>query len=378
MAATNDAPAAPAGVTYYKRQRFPDHHHPLLPGLPDHVAHLCLSRVPPSTLFNVCRSWRQLIYSPSFPSFLSLYTLLLPKNFPDRTQYLDSGCFFSYDPVSCDWQQLPIPPDLCLLHRHPSFLSRDLSVQSISTAAGSLVLLAATAEHFLPALPRPLVFNPISRKWTFGPQLAAPRRWCAAGESGGVIYVASGMGSYYNSRIARSVEKWDRMNGDNWEMLGEMRNGNFCREGTELVSWKGRLWMVNVKGSGPKEGVGYDAVNDDWVEMPAGMICGWKGPAATMDGETLYVLDEEEGVLRKYDDGIWVDVWGEERLKRANQMAAGGGRVCVVCTGGEILVVDVAAAEIRTWVVETPPGYRAMSVHVLPRMTEPEPEIEFG
>ncbi|KAG6405927.1 hypothetical protein SASPL_133521 [Salvia splendens] len=52
-------------------------HQPLLSGIPDHLSNICLSLVPPSKLYTVCRSWRRLIYSPSFPPFLSLSTPFL-------------------------------------------------------------------------------------------------------------------------------------------------------------------------------------------------------------------------------------------------------------------------------------------------------------
>ena len=212
---------------------------PLLPGLPDHIAHLCLSRLHPSVLFSVCLSWRNFIYSSAFPPFMCIYSLL--------SSSIDSGGdtahFFSFDPIQSQWLLLPPPtdPPLRLLLTHPSFLSRRLPVQSLAVA-GQLVVLAATTHGLAPALHRPLVFNPMSRTWRFGQRLSAPRRWCAVGTLGGAVYVAGGMGGSYSLEVAKTVERWDVRN-DVVEKKGRLRDVRMSREAIEAVGWRGKLWM---------------------------------------------------------------------------------------------------------------------------------------
>ncbi|KAL0550558.1 hypothetical protein IC582_015080 [Cucumis melo] len=347
--ATADSPTPPSS----KRNKLALHQHPsspLLPGLPDHVAQFCLSHVPPSLLFSVSRSWRRLLYSPSFPPFSSLYALLSSSS--------NSLDFFNFDPISSKWSPLPPPPNSPsshLLIHHPSFLSRHLPVQSLSVS-GHLLLLAATTHNLLPALPRPLLFSPFSNSWRLAPPLPTPRRWCAAGALRGSVY------------------RWDlKANGaGDWEKVSGLKDGRFSRDAIDAVGWKGKLCMVNVKGHALKEGLVYDLEKDEWEDMPEGMIGGWRGPAAAMDEEDMYVVDEVSGSLRRYDSerDFWEDVMESNRLKGAVQMAAGGGRVCVVCGGsrGEIVVVDVVASPARLWVEPTPPGTEVVAVHVLPRM----------
>ncbi|KAG7015801.1 F-box/kelch-repeat protein SKIP25, partial [Cucurbita argyrosperma subsp. argyrosperma] len=360
-----------------KRSKLALHHHhhrhrpspPLLPGLPDDVAQLCLCHLPPSLLFSVCRSWRRLLYSPSFPPFFSLYALL--SSSPDSID------FFNFDPISSKWTSLPPhpnPPSLQLLIHHPSFLSRHLPVQSLAVS-GHLLLLAATTHNLLPALPRPLLFSPLSNSWRFAPPLPTPRRWCAAGALRGSVYVASGIGSFFSTDVARSVERWDLkpIDGGAWEKVSGLKDGRFSRDATDAVGWRGKLCMVNVKGDARKEGLVYDLERDEWEEMSEGMIGGWRGPVATMEEEEMYVVDEVTGSLRRYDPerDFWEEVTESNRLKGAVQMAAGGGRVCVVCSGSrrEIVVVDVVASPPRLWVEATPPGMEVVAVHVLPRMS---------
>ncbi|OWM65024.1 F-box/kelch-repeat protein SKIP25 [Punica granatum] len=362
----------------------------LLPGLPDHIAHLCLSRVHPASLYSVCRSWRRLIYSSSFPPFLSLYALLSQLDepsspAPDHSSSLSRIEFATFDPVSSRWLPLPPPlPDqpLSILLRHRSFLSRIFPIQSVAVS-GNLVLLAATANNFFPAIPCPLVFNPTTRAWSAGPPLSSPRRWCTAGVFRGAVYVGSGVGSQFSADVARSFEKWD-LNGNDlrssaghawkWQKLRELKDIRFSRDAIEAVGWRGKLCMVNVKGGAVREGIVYDVAEDIWEEMPKGMIGGWKGPAAAMDEAELYAVDEANGSLRRYDPerDEWDDVIVSAELKGAQQIAAAGGRVCALSgdAGCQIVVVDAAASPPRTWVVETPKGSRAVSVHIMPRMSQ--------
>ncbi|XP_065869025.1 F-box/kelch-repeat protein SKIP25 [Euphorbia lathyris] len=365
--------------TYRRRQ---DDQSTLIPGLPDHVAQLCLSRVPPSLLYSVCYSWRRLIYTPSFPPFLSLYTILSSTNSENDVSN-DSIQFFSFDPISSRWDLLPPPPPdppLRLTLRHPSFISRDLPIQSV-VVSGNLVLLAATTDNLSPALSRPLVFNPLSRRWNLGPPLDTPRRWCAAGVVNDSIYVASGVGSQFSADLGKLVERWDFFRPKwKWKKVKGLDDGRFCREAIDAIPWRGKLCMVNVKGDAAKEGLVYDTEKDDWEDMPDGMLFGWKGPAAAMDEEVIYAVDEGKGALKKYDPekDEWDSVMECDRFVGAQQIAAGGGRVCVVCGGsnrGEIVVVDVVAQPVKLWNVEMPPGFEGVAVHILPRMSQPELEF---
>ncbi|GER30268.1 galactose oxidase/kelch repeat superfamily protein, partial [Striga asiatica] len=240
------------------------------------IPQICLSLVPPSVLYSVCRSWRRLIYSQFFPPFLSLYAVAFPSaaavppdTFPDPIEFL------SFDPISRRWCLLPPPPSdpdpPRFLFRHPTFICRDMPVQSVS-AAGTLVVLAATDDLFLPALPRPLVFDPLASSWSCGPRIPAPRRWCATGSVGGAVYVAGGMGASYTCGVARSAERWDLgrrppMVAAAWRRVADLRDVKLSRDAVEVVGWRGRLYMVSAK-----EGLVYDAAADRWGEMPAGML----------------------------------------------------------------------------------------------------------
>lgn len=131
--------------------------------------------------------------------------------------------------------------------------------------------------------------------------------------------------------------------------------------------------MVNVKGDAAKEGIIYDIETDSWEEMPEGMLAGWRGPAAAMEEETIYAVDESKGYLKKYDHvrDAWTEVVENSMLKGAQQVAAAAGRVCVTAAdGASIVVVDVVAPPpAPLWVVDAPPGFHVLAVHTLPRLS---------
>lgn len=203
------------------------------------------------------------------------------------------------------------------------------------------------------------------------------------------MYVASGFGTNFSNDVARSVERWDfnkRANKRNkscggvdrldwkWEKVSGLRDARFSRDAIDAVGWRGKLCMVNVRGAGAKNGVVYDMEKDVWEDMPNGMIAGWSGPVTAMDEEVMFVVDEREGALRRYDQrsDCWEEIMESERLVRAQQIVAGGGKVCVVCAGGGgIVVIDVVASPAKLWVVDLPARLQAVAIHILPRMTRP-------
>ncbi|GKC28788.1 RNA-directed DNA polymerase, eukaryota, partial [Tanacetum coccineum] len=97
--------------------------------------------------------------------------------------------------------------------------------------------------------------------------------------------------------------------------------------------------------------------------------------SASMHGEeeeeeVMYLVNETTGGVRKYDDenDCWKDVIeGSELLKGAEQMAIGGGKICVV-SHGRIIVVDVVAKPVKMWVVDPPRPECECPIHNVPSM----------
>lgn len=350
----------------------------LLPGLPDHLAQLCLSLVPPTLLAAVSRRWRRLLYTPSFPPFLALYALLESDPLTPSTQHsLGLSC---YDPISRRWSELPPPPaDVSsslrsLLLRHPSFIARPIPVQSVA-AGDHLVVVAGSTKNLRPALRRPIAFDPRSRKWCLGPKFHRPRRWCAAGGADGAVFISGGVSNSYSSDVAKSACLWDPMSSKPaWRPAAQLKEGHrFSREPVEAVHSAGRVCIT----SSAKDGAIYEIGADRWVEMPAHLQSGWSGQATSDGGGAIYVVDEMRGELKEFEweRDTWTVVMRSERLKGTVRLAAGGGKVCAAVNGGaSVLVVDVGSTRRRgkTWEVEPPEGKKVIGLHVLPRTSVDE------
>lgn len=351
----------------------------LVDGLPDHLAQEIISAVnKPSLLYSVSKSWRNLIYSSSFPPFMSLYTILSTNSSPSIE-------FMCLDPISFRWCSLPSPPaqSSLLLTRHPSFIARSLPIQAVSVG-NHLVILAATTEHLLPALSCPLIFSPLTKQWRLGPSISFPRRWCAVGSLGHTVYLASGVGSSgYTQHVAKSAQKWmvldNHHHEQNWETVASLKHCRFSREAVEAVGWRGKLYLVNVRGNVAKEGVVYDEATNTWQDMHQSLLLGWNGPTASMDEDIIYSVDQDSGLLMRYDSES--DSWdailqSRELFKGAVQIVARGGKVCVVQAGGAgVVVVDVGVCPPHIITVLQPPrpDMNFVSLHVLPRMPSPSP-----
>ncbi|MCD7473189.1 hypothetical protein HAX54_014844 [Datura stramonium] len=113
-----------------------------------------------------------------------------------------------------------------------------------------------------------------------------------------------------------------------WEEVAGLKDGRFSREFVDAIGYRGKLCMVNVKDiTSGKQGAVYDVTEDEWEEMPEGMLGGWNGPAATTinDESEMYAVDETKGSLSKYVPEI--DQWEEliescDDLKSAEQITA--------------------------------------------------------
>uniref|UniRef100_A0A6N2KKY8 Uncharacterized protein n=1 Tax=Salix viminalis TaxID=40686 RepID=A0A6N2KKY8_SALVM len=329
-AATTKHPSKRRKLTTDQHQNHQEQ--PLIPGLPDHVASNLPLPCPPLYTLHCLPPMASPNLLPFFPSFsISLRSFIInkpsaPSPNPPPLLHLPSP---PYPIHLCFWRLEPWPPTQ---HTSP--------------------LVCCRAQHTTP------------------------------------VYVASGIGSQFNTGVARSAEKWDLESKNvgistvsnktitwKWKRVKELKDGRFCRDAIDAVGWRGKLCMVNVKGDAPKEGISYDTKKDAWENMPEGMLAGWRGPVASMDEETMFVVDEAKGVLRKYDPekDYWEHMMESERLVGAQKIAAGGGRVCAICgCSTEIVVLDVAALPVKLWVVKTPPGLEALAIHILPRMTRPD------
>ncbi|KAG5083055.1 hypothetical protein JHK84_053093 [Glycine max] len=85
-------------------------------------------------------------------------------------------------------------------------------------------LTAATTHNLSPTLPRPLIFHPFTKTWSFDPSLSTPRRWCVLGSLGPTVYVANGISFHFSIHVTRSLQNLEKFTHKTNEALASMHD----------------------------------------------------------------------------------------------------------------------------------------------------------
>ncbi|EFJ30784.1 hypothetical protein SELMODRAFT_409427 [Selaginella moellendorffii] len=381
---------------------------PLLPGLPDDLALLCLARVDRiSGLWGVARSWQRLLYDCPFffparaklglpGGFNWLYVLIASKNTKNSTGGAAAFQWYAFDPLAAKWHRLPpMPHDVRFELSRRGFLPGPYSLSSIQCASTSDKLIvvagtrtagadtqaapsssAATASvprappggmpPVEPALDSPLVFHVRTASWSRGPRYTVPRRWCSCGTTaGGQLLVASGCGNEWDLRTARQAEMWDTNGGAvaGWRAVQPLESSKLSREATPAVEFDGKLYMVSAR-----SGLVLNPGSETWEPMPSGLTRGWNGPGVTSGGK-LFVMDDTAGRIKAYDGGTesWVCVLEDKRLKNLRNVVAAHGKICG-SVGGLIRVVDIGKSPVEFRDIEIPVEGQIMGLQILSKL----------
>ncbi|KAJ7522048.1 hypothetical protein O6H91_19G081000 [Diphasiastrum complanatum] len=364
----------------------------LLPGLPDHIATLCLGRVPLQTLIGVCKGWRKLLYESRYFQALRLSLGQANCSYPYVLVHRKDGKFswFAFDPLLSSWHPLPpMPEEVEFQLSSPGLIGVKHSVQCVSTrtklivVAGSKIKKVGPSERVRlePALDSPLVFDTKKCKWMRGRPFTVPRRWCACGMVNDKLYLASGCGTEWNSDISRSAEMYD-LERELWRPINRLASSKFSGEAISAVNLGGKLYMVSGRGVFARVGVIFCPELGQWTEMPCGLRDGWTGQCAASQGR-LYMLDFC-GRLKVYDpvQDRWIVILKDEKLRNFQEMVGAGGKLCghVVKMGsGEgaepvslLRILDVSSDEFKFFDVEMPEeGDQIVAMQVLERLPIP-------
>ncbi len=362
---------------------------PLLPGLPDFLALECLARVSLATISSVSHAWRKLLSDLYFQRLRAQHgTVDLDWVYTLVKSPVD-GCFrwYAFDPVAGRWHDLPQPPHAMDFQlTAPGCIGVSYSVQCTSTRT-KLVMVAALkwrkpppqpplprVDHrpaaaaakpgqvhdssdeqdmdysrsatttararrsrmrpiLEPALENPLVFDPITSKWTIGSPFRVARKWCACGvgaEDENLVYVVSGCGRDWDVHVAKSAEVYDVAR-NTWRRIAGPTSSKCSSEATAAVALGGNIHIVSGKGVFAKVGLVYTPATGKWTEMARHLREGITGECVSVDGK-LFVLDEVNGRLRVYDPEEYEPEWRvfmeDARLQNLEQLVGRGGKLC--------------------------------------------------
>ncbi|KAK4757907.1 hypothetical protein SAY87_019208 [Trapa incisa] len=309
--------------------------YPIIPGLPDDIAELCLLRVPypyQTLAQSVSSSWRRVIRGPSF--------LLARRSLSFSLPYLFVFAFHkptarirwqALDPRSGSWFVLPPMPA-------PKASSPPSFAFASDPSRGKLFVLGGARTDSESPLDGVVMYQASINRWSPLAPMRTPRAFFAAGYAGGRIVAAGGCGAGLSTSIS-AVECYD-VESDSWSPTAGMRPGlvkyDSAVVGDRLYLTEGWTWPFTFT----PRGFVYDPYEDAWKEMSLGMREGWTGIAVVL-GDRLFVVSEHgDHRLKVYcpEGDMWRYVNGDrfpcETLKKPFAVSGGEGGVIYVAASG--------------------------------------------
>lgn len=240
-----------------------DNHVPILPGLPDDVAELCLSLVPRTNfpaMAAVSKRWRSFIQSEEFMTIREqagmleewLYMLTMDDAGESRWEVLD--CLGNKHHV--------LPP-------MPSELKAGFGVVVLH---GKLLLLAGciVSEAGASATSDVYQYDSCLNSWSKLASMNVARYHFACAEVNGLVYAIGGYGEEGES--LSSAEVYDPET-DKWTVIEPLRRP---RWGCFACGFKGKLYVMGGRSSftiGNSKFVDvYDPIKQSWCEMKNGCV----------------------------------------------------------------------------------------------------------
>jgi hypothetical protein len=322
---------------------------PLIPGLPDEIAELCLLYLPypyQASVRLVSFSWKRAITDPAFLSSKRALSLSLPYIFVlafhessarIRWQSLDprSGRWFVLPPMPCPW---PVGS--------PGFACASLPRQGKLFVFGGM-----RSDDSDPETPMQtaILYRTSTNQWSPVSPMPNPRSFFVAGSIKGKILAVGGNASGTTESIA-TADCYDP-ECDTWTAAATIDTWLARYEsavvGNKMYVTEGWSWPFKFS---PRGRV-YDPDEDTWRGMSKVMRDGWSGLSVVVDGRLFMISEYGDCRMKVYvpDDDTWRYVGGEkfprEAMKRPLAVNGVEGRVYVVSCGLNVAVGRLFEAE---------------------------------
>ncbi|KAL1815581.1 hypothetical protein ACET3Z_018155 [Daucus carota] len=266
---------------------------PLIPGLPDDIAHNCLLRLPVeshTSCKSVSRRWYQLLGSKEV--FFSRR-----KEFGFHDPWLFVFAFHKctgkiewqvFDMKKFTWHSIPAMP--CKEKVCPHGF-RCVSMPQ----EGALYVCGGVVSDVDCPLNVVLKYEVQRNRWTVMRKMITARSFFASGVVGGMIYVAGGNST--DLFELNSAEVMDPRKGI-WRPIASMGTNMASYDAAvlngKLLVTEGWFWPFYVVPRGQI----YDPKTDTWKSMAAGLREGWTGTSAVVY-DHLFVVSEHERIKLK-------------------------------------------------------------------------------
>ncbi|XP_057730007.1 F-box protein AFR-like [Arachis stenosperma] len=331
---------------------------PLIPGLPNEIAELCLLHLPypyQSLARAVSSSWNRAITNPSFQQCKKTlsrpYLFLFSFHKLTRKFYchlLDHRTRSST--AAARWFTLPLPP-------------------SPITFYGKLLTIAGTMRFGT------LIFSTAMSQWS---SASAGTFFAEEGENGKIVAVHGGASLGAKIYDAES-DTW--RNGARVEVENEVASFEAVENEGKVFVTEGWRWPFTVI---PRGWV-YDTRSDTWQGMGIGMREGWSGVAVAVAGRIFRIPEYGDGDVKVYEErsDTWRMVRGRfprEKVKRPLKAKGLDGKMYVAGCGLNVAIGSVVSLcgeggkrqrqeegrndsvciELKWEVVEAPGGFREL------------------
>ncbi|CAN7095876.1 unnamed protein product [Brassica rapa subsp. narinosa] len=304
---------------------------PLIPGLPNEIAELCLLRLPypyHALLRSVSSSWNTTITSPSFLHSKQSLSISSPYLFVFS---------FNKSTAKVQWQSLDLSSGRWfVLPPMPSSFAKISSPHALSCASiprqGKLFVLGG-GESSRSAV----VYTALTNRWSLASPMLSPRTYFVSGNLNGKI-TAVGGSLDAGGEATKDVESYDPES-DTWKESARlpmvMAKYDSAVIGKEMLVTEGWAWPFMF----PPMGHVYDSDEDTWREMSGGMKEGWTGVSVVVRGRLFVISEHGDFPMKVYssDDDTWRYVSGEKlpgkTMRRPFAVAGVEDRVFVVGEG---------------------------------------------
>ncbi|KAK6918388.1 F-box domain [Dillenia turbinata] len=258
---------------------------PLIGGLPDDIALICLARVPRKyhiVLKCVSKRWRDLVCSEEWHTYRQ-------KNKLDETWIYalcrdgsDRVCCYVLDPARSSrrsWKLIPGLPPRSLNRKGMAF---EVLGRKIYLLGGCGWLEDATDEVYS--------YDASRNAWEVAAPLSTPRCYFACEVLNKKIYAIGGLSTQPSDHPT-----WDVYDPqcNSWT---SHRDHNIIPDIEDSVVLDGKIYIRCGSSvvSSHVYAVVYNPSSGTWEHADVDIVAGWRGPAVVVDG-TLYVLDQSSG-----------------------------------------------------------------------------------
>eukprot|EP00249_Psilotum_nudum_P003589 c17048_g1_i1 orf=435-1757(+) len=332
---------------------------PLLPGLPDDLAILCLARLPLYYLMSlriVSKSWRNALGNPQ------LQVLREKLGASEGSLYVETWnsqsknvSWFAFDCTERKWRRLPPVP----IRRG---LSGEIFGRTSTVMKGHLIVVGGKAGYSGPTLRDVFVFSPISNKWTKRKSMIHTRHSPLTSILGGKLYVLGGF-DCFNLPVNAfecydfELDEWKEVRSEGHPKLSSPSwfQRGWAPEWLSITLGEDRFYCCYSKQYCQGYTKLYDPVAGEWQHRSNGMKAIHRYGLNAVLGGKLYSVDWAAGRVRVADvSGVgWINLKGLSlrdvpwvSILTANPRMVGlGGQLYVVRRGLHVVVIKLKNSE---------------------------------